>query len=99
VTDAKPDRHRFPMTVIQHTIWLDHHFSPCDRDVHELLHQRGTQLSHQTLREWCINFGPLFAQDLRHRESRRVGLPRLCRAGVKQLQLGVRTPEASSSPG
>ena len=34
-------------------------------------YQRSIQVSHETLREWCIKFGPLFAQDLRHREPRR----------------------------
>jgi len=34
----------------------------------ELLHQRGIQVSHETLHEWCIKFGPLFAEDLRHWE-------------------------------
>lgn len=35
------------------------------RDMQELLHQRGIQISHETLREWCIKFGPLFAEKLR----------------------------------
>ena len=30
-----------------------------------------TPLLHETLREWAIKFGPLFAADLRHREPRR----------------------------
>ena len=59
------------MTIIQHAIWLHHHFPLSYRDVQELLHQRGIQVSHETLREWCIKFGPLFAEDLRHREPRR----------------------------
>jgi len=36
---------RFPMTIIQHAIWLYHHFSFSYRDVRELLHQRGIQVS------------------------------------------------------
>ena len=71
MTDAKPYRHRFPMTVIQHAVWLYHRFPLSYRDVQELLHQRGIQVSHETLREWCIKFGPLFAEELRHREPRR----------------------------
>ena len=59
------------MTIIGHAIWLYHRFPLSYRDVQELLHQRGIQVSHETLREWCIKFGPLFAQDLRHREPRR----------------------------
>jgi transposase-like protein len=41
------------------------------REVQELLHRRGIVVSHETLREWCIKFGPLFTEDLRHREPRR----------------------------
>ena len=71
MTDAKPYRHRFPMTIIQHAVWLYHHFPLSYRDVQELLHQRGIEVSHETLREWCIKFSALFAEGLRHREPRR----------------------------
>jgi len=71
VTDAKPYRHRFPMTIIQHSIWLYHRFPVSDRDVQEMLHQRGIVVSHETLREWRIKFSPLFADGVRHREPRR----------------------------
>jgi IS1 family transposase len=30
-----------------------------------------TPLLHETIREWCIKFGSLFAEELRHREPRR----------------------------
>ena len=71
MTDAKPYRHRFPMSIIQHAVWLYHHFPLSYRDVQELLHQRGIQVSHETLREWCIKFATLFVEGLRHREPRR----------------------------
>ena len=71
MTDAKPYRHRFPMTIIQHAVWLYHRFPLSYRDVQELLHQRGIQVSHETLREWCMKFGSFFAEGLRHREPRR----------------------------
>ena len=71
MTDAKPYRHRFPMTIIQHVIWLYHRFPLSYRDVQELLHQRGIEVSHETLREWCIKFATLFTEELRHRKPRR----------------------------
>ena len=40
MTDAKPYRHRFPMIIIQHAVWLYHRFPLSYRDVQELLHQR-----------------------------------------------------------
>jgi putative transposase len=59
------------MTIIQHAIWLYHRFPLSYRDVQELLHQRSIQVSHETLREWCIKFSALFVDELRHREPRR----------------------------
>ena len=69
MTKAKPYRHRFPMTIIQHAIWLYHRFHLSYRDVQELLHQRGIQVSHEPLREWCMKLSSLFAEELRHRDE------------------------------
>ena len=84
------------MIIIQHAIWLYHHFPLSYRDVQELLHQRGIQVSHETLREWCIKFGLLFAEDLRHREPRRGSrwhLDEVCTSvdGVRHWFVLVRT--------
>ena len=56
MTDLKPYRYRFPTGIIQHAVWLYHRFPLSYRDVQELLHQFGTLVSHETLREWCIKF-------------------------------------------
>ena len=53
MTDPKPYRHRFPLGIIQHAIWLYHRFPLSYRDVQELLYQRGIEVSHETLRE-CL---------------------------------------------
>jgi len=58
VTDRKPYRHRFPLSIIQYALWLYHHFSLSQRDVQELLQERGIQVSHETLRQWNIKFAP-----------------------------------------
>jgi len=71
VTDCKPYRHRFPLSIIQYALWLYHRFSLNQRDVQELLHQRGIQVSHETLRQWNIEFAPLLTEELRPREPRR----------------------------
>jgi len=39
------------MTIIQQAVWLYHRFLLSYRDVQELFHQRGIQVSHETLRE------------------------------------------------
>lgn len=48
----KPYRHCFPLSIIQHAVWLYHLFPLNERGVQELLYQRGIQVSHDTLREW-----------------------------------------------
>ena len=84
MTDRKPYRHRFPLSIIGHALWLYHRFPLSERDVQELLHVRGivvshrrermpmrTPLLHETLRQWNIKFAPLLTEALRHREPRR----------------------------
>ncbi|ABF44195.1 Transposase (plasmid) [Deinococcus geothermalis DSM 11300] len=71
VTDRKPYRHRFPLNVIGYALWLYHRFPLSQRDVQELLHERGIQVSHATLRQWNMKFAPLLTKELRHREPRR----------------------------
>ena len=46
----------FPIGIIQHAVWLYHHFPLSYRDVQELLLQRGIEVSHETLCEWRIKF-------------------------------------------
>ena len=41
MTDRKPYRHRFPLSIIQYALWLYHHFAVSQRDVQELLQERG----------------------------------------------------------
>ena len=58
------------MSIIRYAVWLCHRFPLSSRDVRELLHQRDIEVSHEILREWCLKFGPLFVEELRHREPR-----------------------------
>jgi hypothetical protein len=70
VTNLVPYRHQFQLTMILHAVWLYHTFLLSYRYVQELLHQGGIDVSHETLREWCIKFRPLFAEDEPRRGSR-----------------------------
>jgi len=63
-------RHRFPPEIISYTIWVYHRFSLSFRDVEDLLAERGIQVSYESIRRWCLKFGPRFRQSLKRREGR-----------------------------
>jgi transposase-like protein len=63
-------RHRFPPTIIQHTIWLYLRFTLSYRDVEDLLAERGLDLSYETVRRWVLKFGPVIARQLRRHRPR-----------------------------
>jgi putative transposase len=54
-------RHRFPVEIISHAVWLYHVFSLSLRDVELILAQRGVFVSYETVRRWCEKFGESFA--------------------------------------
>jgi putative transposase len=63
-------RHRFPVEVISHAVWLYHTFSLSFRDVELLLAERGVLVSYETVRRWCKKFGETFAGRMRRRQPR-----------------------------
>nr|WP_254019441.1 IS6 family transposase [Mesorhizobium escarrei] len=44
------------------------------RNVEDLLHERGIDVSHETIRFWWNRFGPMFAADLRRKRAKRMRL-------------------------
>ena len=40
------------------------------RDVEDLLAQRGIEVSYETIRRWCLKFGPGYAAKAKRRQSR-----------------------------
>jgi putative transposase len=62
-------RHRFPVEIISHCVWLYHRFDMSFRAVEELLFERGVVLSYETVRRWCLKFGPEFARRLKRRRA------------------------------
>ena len=44
------------------------------RNVEDLLHERGIDVSHETIRFWWNRFGPMFAAELRHKRVTRMRL-------------------------
>ena len=70
-TSASPyRRHRFPVEIISHCVWLYFRFALSFRDVEEMLAMRGVNLSYETVREWCLKFGQTYANGLRRRSPR-----------------------------
>lgn len=63
-------RHRFPVEIISHCVWLYFRFPLSFRDVEEMLAMRGVSLSYETVREWCLKFGQTYANRLRHNSPR-----------------------------
>jgi putative transposase len=58
---------RFPAEVIEHAVWLYHCFSLSLRDIELVLAARGVVVSYETVREWSLLFGRLFANTLKRR--------------------------------
>ncbi len=65
---ASPKGYRFPKVVISHAVYLYHRLPISYRNVQELLFERGIDVSHETVRAWCVRFGPDLAEALRHRK-------------------------------
>ena len=42
------------------------------RNVEDLLHERGVEISHETVRFWWNRFGPMFASEIRERRAERL---------------------------
>jgi putative transposase len=60
-------RHRFPPEIIQHAVWLYYRFNLSSRDIEDLLAERGIAVSYESIRLWCIKFGPRYARRLKRR--------------------------------
>ena len=51
-------------------VWLCLRFTVSDRDVEELLAERGIETSDETIRHWVRTFGTTFARNLRRLRPR-----------------------------
>ncbi len=57
--------HRFPPEVIGYGVWAYFRFPLSYRDVEELLAERGVTVTYETVRQWCLKFGQVYANALR----------------------------------
>jgi putative transposase len=62
---------RFRAEIIKHAVWLYHCFSLSLREVELILAARGMVVSYETIRDWGLRFGRLFANALNRRRPRR----------------------------
>ena len=62
--------YRYPIEVIGHAVWLYHRFALSLRDVEELMLARGVVVSYESIHEWGLRFGRLFANALKRRRPR-----------------------------
>ena len=58
------NRHRFPSEIIQYAVWLYHRFNLSQRDIEDLLAERGITVSYESVRLWCNKFGPVHGESL-----------------------------------
>lgn len=63
-----PKRHRFPVSIISHVVWLYHRFNNSYRDIREQMEFRGIILSHETIRFWCYKFAFHYQDVIRKRQ-------------------------------
>ena len=61
VTSAAPSykRHRYPVEIIDHGVWLYFRFTLSFREVEEMMLARGVVVSYETIRRWWAKFGPV----------------------------------------
>jgi len=78
-TPAKPSKvtlpnlfagYRYPMDIIAHAVWLYLRFDLSFRDVEDLLAERGIIVTYETIRQWCLTFGPEFSKVMCRRHDR-----------------------------
>lgn len=62
--------HRFPAEIISHCVWFYFCFNLSFRDVEGLMSSHGVSLSYETVRKWCLQFGQIYANGLRHKSPR-----------------------------
>lgn len=58
--------------IIRLAVMMYIHFPLSLRNVEDLLHERGIDISHETVRYWWNQFGPMFAAEIRQRRVERM---------------------------
>ena len=62
-------RHRFPPDIISYAVWLYYRFNLSHRDIEDLLAERGSIVTRESIRLWCIKFGAIYTRRLKRRHG------------------------------
>ncbi len=60
-------RYRFPSEIIQYAVWLYYRFNLSNRDIEDLLAERGINVTYEAIRLWCYKFGPKYSAKLKRK--------------------------------
>ena len=72
--------------IIRLAVMLYVRFPLSLRNVEDLLHERGIEVSHETIRFWRNRFGLMFAAEIRRKRAEARRTIRLCQGGGKHAQ-------------
>ena len=73
MTNRSPFRYfKTSPEIIRLAVMLYIRFPLSLRNVEDLLHERGIEISHETVRYWWNRFGPMFAAELRRKRVERM---------------------------
>ena len=61
-------RHRFHSSI-SYAVWIYYRFNLSFRDIEDLLAEKGISVSYESIRLWCIKFGPAYARKLKQRHD------------------------------
>jgi len=67
-----PDKYkgyRYPKSVVGYAVRLYHRYKLSFRDVRDILLERGVDVSHETIRAWCGQWGPVYAKAIRKKRG------------------------------
>src|SRR5215475_8983029 len=66
---TKYKNHRFPAEIMSHAVWLYFRFCLSYRDVEELVFVCGVTVTYETIRQWCLNCGQDYTNQLKRRRA------------------------------
>jgi len=65
----KYKQYRYPVEIIEYAVWLYYRFNLSQRDIEDLLAERGIIVSYESIRLWCNKFGPKYATRLKRKHQ------------------------------